>query len=186
MMEDALIVEQLWNRSESALHELQAKYGRVLRHISYNVLRNSDDAEECVNDAYLSVWNAIPPKKPNSLYAFVCRIIRNISLTRYHYLRAEKRNVYVTVCLDEISDFITDEDQFTHEIERMQLTKLLEDWLWSLNEENRYIFIRRYWYMDEVETIAEKLSLSKASVYLRIDRMKKKLKAYLKRMEVLS
>jgi RNA polymerase sigma-70 factor (ECF subfamily) len=183
-MEDKLIIEMLWQRSESALRELEIKYGKALHLISYNILKNHEDAEECVNDTYLGVWKTIPPEKQNSLYAFVCRITRNLSLKRYQYNKADKRNFKNAVNLEEISDFIAEEDFCAHEFKDSELTRILEDWLWSLTENNRYIFIRRYWYMDEIETIANALSVSNASVYLRIDRMKKKLKDYLKQREV--
>lgn len=183
-MEDKFIIEMLWQRSESALRELEIKYGKALHLISYNILKNHEDAEECVNDTYLGVWKTIPPEKPNSLYAFVCRITRNLSLKRYQYNKADKRNFKNAVNLEEISDFIAEEDFCAHEFKDSELTRILEDWLWSLTENNRYIFIRRYWYMDEIETIANALSVSNASVYLRIDRMKKKLKDYLKQREV--
>jgi RNA polymerase sigma-70 factor (ECF subfamily) len=105
-------------------------------------------------------------------------------LKRYQYNKADKRNFKNAVNLEEISDFIAEEDFCAHEFKDSELTRILEDWLWSLTENNRYIFIRRYWYMDEIETIANALSVSNASVYLRIDRMKKKLKDYLKQREV--
>lgn len=184
-MDDKLIINMLWIRSEAALRELEIKYGKKLYRISYNILKNNEDAEECINDAYLAIWETIPPEKPRSLYAFICRIIRNISLTRYQYRTAEKRNDSNTVNLDEISDLIAQEDFSNREFMDGELTKIIEQWLLSLSEENRYIFIRRYWYMDEIETIANELCTSNASVYLRIDRMKKKLKDYLRQKEVL-
>jgi len=184
-MDDKLIVNMLFDRSESALEHISQKYQRTLFGISYNIVGSREDAEECVNDTYLGVWNAIPPTRPHSLYAFVCRIVRNISLTRYYHDKAKKRNRSVEISLEEIGDFLSDGDFCDRELEKEELRHMLEEWLYSLNEENRYIFIRRYWYMDDPERISGELGLTKAAVYLRIDRMKKNLKEYLTQKGVL-
>ena len=78
-MEDNAIIELFFDRSEQAIRELDGKYGKVCHSLSYNILHSSQDAEECVNDAYLGTWNAIPPARPNPLLAFLCRIVRNLS-----------------------------------------------------------------------------------------------------------
>ena len=90
-MDDDAIIELFFARSEQALRELDGKYGKVCHSLSYNILHSRQDAEECVNDAYLGTWNAIPPARPNPLLAFLCRIVRNLSLMRYHGDRAAKR-----------------------------------------------------------------------------------------------
>lgn len=184
-MDDAWIVELLWQRSESALEQLAGKYGRVLYGISYNITGCREDAEECVNDTYLGVWRAIPPARPRSLYAFVCRMVRNISLTRYRYHTAQMRDRSHELSLDEIGDIVADQEGDGQTLAKSELTHLLETWLWALDERNRYIFLRRFWYMEEISVIARAVHLSEAAVYLRIDRMKKKLKAYLMKEGVL-
>jgi len=184
-MEDRDIIALYWDRSEAAIRETQQKYGKYCYAIAYSILYSHEDAEECVNDTYLGVWNAIPPTRPHSLYAFVCRIVRNISLTRYYHDKAKKRNRSVEISLEEIGDFLSDGDFCDRELEKEELRHMLEEWLYSLNEENRYIFIRRYWYMDDPERISGELGLTKAAVYLRIDRMKKNLKEYLTQKGVL-
>ena len=90
-MNDNAIIELFFARSEQAIRELDDKYGKVCYSLSYNILNSRQDAEECVNDAYLGTWNAIPPARPNPLLAFLCRIVRNLSLMRYHADRAAKR-----------------------------------------------------------------------------------------------
>ena len=184
-MDDSLIIELLWQRSESALEQLASKYGRTLHSISYHITGNCEDAEECVNDTYLGIWEAIPPARPRSLYAFVCRMVRNISFSRYRYRKAQMRDCANEVALEEVTDFIADDEMSGREFETGELTHLLEEWLWAQDERNRYIFLRRYWYMEDVSVIAQSLSLSEAAVYLRIDRMKKRLKVYLKKKGVL-
>jgi len=184
-MDDSLIIELLWQRSESALEKLASKYGRTLHSISYQITGSHEDAEECVNDTYLGVWQAIPPERPRSLYAFSCRIVRNLSLSRLRYRTAQMRDRANEVALEEVADFIADDEVSEREFEADELTRMLEEWLWGLGERNRYIFLRRYWYMEDVTAIAQNLHLSEAAVYLRLDRMKKKLKAYLYKKGVL-
>ena len=102
-MEDNAIIELFFDRSEQAIRELDGKYGKVCHSLSYNILHSSQDAEECVNDAYLGAWNAIPPARPNPLLAFLCRIVRNLSLMRYHGDRTAKRGGgSYTVALEEL------------------------------------------------------------------------------------
>ncbi len=184
-MDDSLIIELLWQRSESALEQLASKYGRTLYSISYHITGDREDAEECVNDTYLGLWNAIPPARPRSLYAFVCRMVRNISFSRYRYRTAQMRDRANEVALEEVADFIADDEMGGREFETDELRFFLEEWLWALDDRNRYIFLRRYWYMEDVPAIAQSLQLSEAAIYLRLDRMKKKLKSYLIKKGVL-
>lgn len=110
-MEDDKIIELFFQRSEQAIEELSSKYGAVMKGISYNILQNRQDAEECVNDSCLGMWNAIPPTHPNPLYAFVCRVTRNTALVRYRYNKAAKRNGHYNVNLEEISNCLFWEPQ---------------------------------------------------------------------------
>jgi RNA polymerase sigma-70 factor (ECF subfamily) len=110
---------------------------------------------------------------------------RNISLSRFRYRTAQMRDRTNEVAWEEVADFIADDEMSEYEFARSELTDLLEQWLWMLDEHNRYIFLRRYWYMEDISTIAACLRMSEAAVYLRLDRMKKKLKAYLSKKGVL-
>ena len=103
-MEDNNIIDLFFDRSEQAIRELDKKYGKVCHSLSYNILNSRQDAEECVNDAYLGTWNAIPPARPNPLLAFLCKIVRNLSLMRYHTNKAIKRGGSYTVALEELED----------------------------------------------------------------------------------
>ncbi len=184
-MDDRLIVEMLFDRSETALQQISQKYQKTLFGISYNILRSREDAEECVNDTYLGIWKAIPPARPQSLLAFICRIVRNISLTRYRRLNAQKRDRANELSLEQVADFLSDDEFSSHNFEQHELKLLFDEFLQGLRAENRYIFIRRYWYMDDISAIAGRLGLSDAAVYLRIDRMKKNLKTFLREKGVL-
>ena len=105
-MEDERIIELFFARSEQAIKALDSKYGNVCYSVSYHILNNNLDAEECVNDAYLGTWNAIPPQRPNPLLAFVCKIVRNVSIMRHRTNTAMKRNSSFDVAISEIEQCI--------------------------------------------------------------------------------
>ena len=178
-MDDNIIVKLLFDRSEVALEQISHKYEKMLFNISFHILGNTEDAEECINDTYLAVWNQIPPTQPKSFSAFVCRLVRNLSLTRYRYRVAEKRNYTSTVSLEEVADYLSEDDFSDRNYEQAELTSFMEEWLNKLPPKNRYIFIRRYRYMDDIHSIATTQKLTNSAVYLRIDRMKKSLKNFL-------
>ena len=102
MIEDEKIVELFFERSELAIRELDNKYGKVCHKLSYNIVNNRQDAEECVNDAYLGAWNTIPPEKPDPLLTYLCKIVRNISLKMYYRKKAAKRSSTYTIAMEEI------------------------------------------------------------------------------------
>ena len=91
-MDDSQIIALYWERSESAISETAEKYGRYCHYIAYNILNSDPDAEECVNDTYLNVWNSIPPHKPNRLSTFLGKITRNLALNRFEKMSAVKRS----------------------------------------------------------------------------------------------
>lgn len=184
-MDDRQIIALFHARDEQAIKELTSKYGISMHRISYNILKNHEDSRECVNDACLGVWNAVPPATPDPLLTFVLRIVRNISLSRYKYNTAAKRNGHYNVSLSEIADCIPAENTLDDKLDAKELTEALNAWLKTLAKNNRYIFLRRYWYMDEVSDIAKSLWLSEAAVYQRIDRMKKSLSRFLAERSIL-
>lgn len=185
MMTDELIIELFFARSDKALEAVATQYGSVMYRVSHNILHNEQDAKECVNDAYLALWNAIPPARPNPLCTFACRVCRNISLTRYKYNKAQKRDNGCVVSLEEISEIVPSDRTVGHEIEDGFLTQILNKWLSELNKLNLYIFMRRYWFCEAVADIARAVKLSEAAVYLRLDRMKKSLAHRLTEMGIL-
>ncbi len=183
-MNDEKIIELFFERSEQAIAELDEKYGRVCRSVSYNILGNEEDAEECVNDAYLGAWNAIPPAKPYSLLAFVCRIVRNLSLKRYEHNTAAKRNCVYAVALEELEDCLPSHSSVEKELEADELKCVIESFLESLSEENRVIFLRRYWFSDTYEDIANRVGLSEKNVSVRLTRIRNQLRKHLLEREV--
>lgn len=156
-MNDERIIELFFERSEQAIKELDEKYGRICHSISYNILNDRHDAEECVNDAYFGTWNAIPPARPNPLLSFVCRIVRNLSLKRYEQNTAIKRNSHYDVSMEELEDCLSSVPTIEEEIAEHELIKTIEAFLDSISKENRVIFLRRYWFSDDYLDIAKRV-----------------------------
>lgn len=115
-LDDRKIIELFFERSEQAIIELSKKYGSVCSKVAFNILNNTQDTEECVNDAYLGTWNTIPPQNPNPLLSYVCRIVRNLAIKKYHANTAAKRNSFYDVALDELENCfpssVSVEDEF--------------------------------------------------------------------------
>lgn len=178
-MEDEKIIELFFERSEQAIKELDLKYGKVCHNVSYNILHNKQDAEECVNDAYLGTWNAIPPQRPNPLLTFLCKIVRNLSITRHHANTAMKRNSFYDVALEELEGCLASPITVEAEIETDELTRIIDSFLETLSQENRVIFMRRYWFSDTYKQIAERVGITENNVSVRLTRIRKQLKEYL-------
>ena len=184
-MNDERIIELFFERSEQAIKALDGKYGKVCHSLSFKIMNNHQDAEECVNDSYLGTWNAIPPAKPNPLLAFVCKIVRNISLKRYEQNTAAKRNSYYDVAMEELEDCLASTTTIEEEIAERELTKIIESFLDSLSKENRVIFLRRYWFSDTYADIAKQVGLTENNVSVRLTRIRKELREYLLEREVI-
>ena len=180
-MEDQEIIELFFARSEQAIAELQGKYGNRCMQVAWNVLNNRLDAEECVNDAYLAAWNTIPPQKPNPLLAYVCRIVRNLSIKRYHANNAQKRNSHYDVALDELGAYIQTKDTVENELAVKELADAINHFLGTLSKENRMMFVRRYWFADSIADIAVMFGTSSKIVSLHLLRVRKGLKKYLEK-----
>lgn len=184
-MEDEKIIELFFGRSEQAIKELDLKYGKVCHSVSYNILHNRQDTEECVNDAYLGIWNAVPPERPNPLLTFLCRIVRNYSVMRYHANTAMKRNSTYDVALEELESCLASPVTVEAEIETDELSCVIDSFLETLPRENRVIFMRRYWFSDTYTQIAERVGMTEKNVSVRLTRMRRQMKEYLTEREVL-
>ena len=184
-MDDEKIIELFFTRSEQAIRELDQKYGKICYNFSYNIVNSRQDAEECVNDAYLGAWNAIPPARPDPLLPYILKILRNISVKAYWKKMAAKRNSQYTVALQELEDCIADQRTVEDEVEAGELARIIESFLDTLSSENRVIFMRRYWFSDSYSDIAEFTGLSEKTVSVRLTRIRGKMKKYLKEREVL-
>lgn len=184
MIEDEKIIELFFERSEQGIRELDIKYGKVCHKLSNNIVNNRQDAEECVNDAYLGAWNAIPPAKPDPLLTYICKIVRNISLKIYYRKEAAKRNSHYTIAMEEIEACIADPNTAEAEIEARELARIIESFLDTLSQKERVIFMLRYAYMDNYTDIAERVGISEKNVSVRLTLIRQKLKEYLIEREV--
>lgn len=173
-MEDAKIIALFWQRNEQAVKETDTAYGGRLYSLSNHILRNPEDAQECVNDTYMETWNSIPPRKPTYFYAYLAAICRHLSLDRLDWRMAAKRNVELVTLSQEMENCIPDRRQEA-EFDRRELRRILEGFLDSLSKENRLIFLRRYLYADTVAEIAARYSISESKVKTQLHRTRKKL-----------
>ena len=175
-MEDSTIIGLFFERSEQAIDELDRKYGAAVRRTAANILSDRLDAEECVNDTYLRVWNSIPPHTPDPLAGYVCRIARNLAVNRYHANRAEKRGGNYALVLDEMEECIPSGVSVETEYDAKELGAAINRFLSTLNKEDRFLFVRRYWYADPVKELAALTNGSANRISVRLFRLRKKLR----------
>jgi len=178
-LEDKRIIELFFARSELAIEALAAKYGALCSRIAVNILGNSQDAEECVNDAYLGVWNAVPPKKPDPLRSFLCRIVRNLSVSRYHANTAIKRNSHYDLAFEELEDMLSGSTT-EQALDEKELSRSINRFLDLLDERTRVMFVLRYWHACPVADIARKMGLRPNNVSVRLLRTRERLREHLR------
>ncbi|MBQ6814694.1 MAG: sigma-70 family RNA polymerase sigma factor [Lachnospiraceae bacterium] len=181
-MEDNQIINLFNCRQESAIKELSDKYGNLCSKIAKNILGNSCDAEECVNDAYLAVWNSVPPTQPESLLAYVCGITRKIAIKKLEYNIAKKRNNYFDLPINELDECLSVTKE---EIGNEHIESLLNEFLATIDQKSRIMFVRRYWYEDSISDIAKLFKLRDNTVSVKLNRIRSKLKKFLEERGVL-
>ncbi len=177
-MDDRSIVELYFARDERAIAETERKYGRLCHGIARRITGNEHDAEECVNDVYGGLWQAIPPERPHSLGAFAAKLARNIAIGRLKYNTAAKRSSDAVISLSELEEIIPDAASFDR-LEDGQIGRWISDFLRLESEETRNIFIRKYFYLDSVLEIAERHGFSESKVKSILFRTRNKLREYL-------
>ena len=183
-VEDNRIIELYFSRDEAALVETAKKYGTFCLRIAMNVLNVQEDAEECVNDTYHKAWKEIPPTRPDSFKAFLGRIVRNCSISKYRALHAKKRGNGMELMLSELSDCVPAAGTVEQEIEARELADYINEWLSGLAVEERVLFVRRYWYGDEVRQLAKQCGISGVQMTQKMLRLRKRLKAFLEKKGV--
>ena len=179
-MNDKNIVDLYFNRDEEAIAQTDKKYGRYCYSIAYNILTNKEDAEESVSDTYMTAWRAIPPRRPSVLSTFLGKITRHISIDRWRERSAYKRGGgEVTLALDELEDCVAGLQNVEMEYERKELIRAYVKFLDTLPITERRVFLCRYWYVDSVDTIAEKFGFSQSKVKTMLHRTRVKLRKQL-------
>lgn len=177
-MDDNRIIELYFERDEKAILETKQKYGTRLQHFALGILKNQEDAEECVNDTYLQVWKQIPPEKPEFFYAYLAKICRFTAFNKLDWKQAKKRSAELITLSIELENTIPD---FSSEkrLESDEIKKSLNMFLARLPREQRIVFVRRYWFADSIKSISESYQMSESKVKTMLFRVRKKLKRYL-------
>ena len=176
-MDDKSIVDLYFSRNQDAITQTDQKYGRYCYCIAYNILNNNEDAEESVSDTYMTAWSAIPPRRPSVLSTFLGKITRHISIDRWRERSAQKRGGgEVTLALEELEDCIAGVQDVEMEYERKEIVKAYIKFLDTLPNTERRVFLCRYWYVESIETIADKFGFSPSKVKTMLHRTRAKLR----------
>jgi len=178
-MEDVQIIDLYWQRNEQAIQETDTKYGNFCHNLAMNILHSIQDSEECVSDAYTRCWDTMPPQRPNSLRAYLGAILRNLSISRYRSAHAQKRFGGAEVLLSELEDCIPSPESVQRRVEAEELGRLISDWLDCLPQEDRVLFIRRYWNGDAVKGLASELGIRPNALTKRLLRLRESLRHHL-------
>ena len=179
-MEDAQIVALFLQRDENAISQIKEQYGTRLRHISMNIVGDSQTAEECENDTYLQAWNTIPPKEPRSyLFAFLARIIRHISIDCCRYRERLCRAGYVQELSSELQAVVSGTDDVESRMDAIMLGQSISAFLRTQPVLMRNVFIRRYWYLDSIDEICRRYSISQSKAKSILFRCRNNLRKHL-------
>ncbi len=175
-MRDEDIIDLYFNRNERAIEETDNKYGYYLASIAGNILRCDEDVEEALDDTYMRAWRRIPPTRPQILRIFLGKIIRNIAFNRYENMTAKKRGGgEIMAVLDELEECIPDSNDVEQAILGSELSLIIRDFVNELSERDACIFACRYFYTEDVKTIASKYNMSANNVSVILSRLREKL-----------
>lgn len=179
-MEDEQIVQLYWERSDRAIPETEEKYGAYCGSIARNILQSPEDAEECVNDTWLGAWNAMPPHRPGILSSFLGKLTRRIAIDRLRSrLRRKRGGDTVMVALDELAECVSDGRDLQTELEHRELAQAIDRFLDTLPDRERRVFLRRYWYLDDIAAIASRFGFTQSKVKSMLHRTRNKLRSHL-------
>ncbi len=179
-MEDSRIVALYWERSESAISETAAKYGKYCYSIAHNILSSHEDAQESVNDTYLAAWNAIPPHRPAVLSTFLGKITRRVAINKWRARNSEKRGGgEVVLALEELDGCVPSGFDVSRAAELRELGRMIDRFLATLGETERDIFVCRYWFLAPVKEISEKFAIGESKTKMLLLRTRQKLREYL-------
>lgn len=179
-MEDTQIIDLFFSRDQQAIQQTEIKYGKLCYHIAWNILSSREDAEESVSDTYLKAWETIPPTRPVFFYAYLAKICRFLSMGKLDWNNAAKRKAEVVTLSDELACCIPDVSR-EQQLQSQELGALLNDFLATLSDENRRIFMRRYWYGESIGEIAQRFRLGESNVKTKLMRTRNALRAFLEK-----
>jgi RNA polymerase sigma factor (sigma-70 family) len=180
-MEDEQIIGLYWQRDERAIEETSRKYGAFCMSLARSILSVREDAEECVADTWTRAWNAIPPEKPASFRAWLGRVVRNLSISRWRLERAQKRSPGAESLLSELEDCVPASGSVERTAEARELSELISRWLDGLSRDDRTLFLRRYWYGQTLGELAAECGVRPERLAQRMFRLRGKLRAALEK-----
>lgn len=180
-MEDVQIIESFFRRDPAAIDAVQQKYGRRCLAAAAHILPDSRDAEECVSDVWLRLWNAIPPERPRSLAAYITTVTRRVALDKCDYNRAAQRRSDLTLAFEELEGCLSTPDEAQAAAEQEDLRRVLNGFLRSLTRQSRTYFVRRYWYGESIREIADDCGASEEKVKSSLFRARQRLRQTLEK-----
>lgn len=181
-IDDKRILLMLNNRDEQALAVIAEQYGALCRTVARDILGSEQDAEECLNDALLQIWNAIPPAQPENFCAYLMKTVRNHALNRYKAGHRTKRGGgQQAAALEELSELLPSSENVLSELERRELLEAISRFLQSLPVKKRNLFIRRYWGFTSFSDLAAESGMRENNVQVTLSHIRKKLLAYLRK-----
>ena len=181
-VDDETILALYWQRDEKAIEETDFKYKAYLLSAAYRILHDSLDCEECLNDTYLATWNASPPARPNLFKAFLTTILRRIAVNRYHHnLRKKRIPSEMTVSLSELEEFLAEDASVERAFDAARLGNVISNYVRSLSERRRFIFMSRYYVAEPIDAIARTLNVSRSTVQKELAAIRTGLKETLER-----
>ena len=180
-MQDDMIIALYYQRDEQAIVQTNAKYGAYCTSIAQNILHNMQDSEECVNDTWLCAWNSMPPANPPILRTYLGRITRNFAINRYKKQHRQKRGGHTVEAIAELGDIASPETEVQAQMDKQELARVFNAFLYSLPERDCNVFLRRYFYAESAQEIAKRYGLKQDNVLKILSRTRQKLKEYLKK-----
>ena len=181
-MQDEAILSLFEERNEQAISESTKQYGALCRSVARDITGSDEDAEECLNDAMLAAWNAIPPAKPQNFCAYLLRLVRNSAYNRYKAARTDKRNAAnIAGSIDELAEIIPDRGDVISEIERHEMIDRINAFLQGLPQKQRDLFVRRYWYAADIAELSALFHMTESHVRMTLSRLRKRLQKTLKK-----
>ena len=181
-MEDSQIVSLYWDRNETAFAQTEKKYGVYLSKIAYNILADREDTQESVNDTYLAAWNSIPPHRPSILSTYLGKLTRRISIDLFRKKNSQKRSAgEYALSLEELEECISGGNSTEEAVALSQLSHSIEQYLRSISQDARNVFLCRYYYLDSVKQIAATCSMTESKVKVLLHRTRQGLHNHLKK-----
>ena len=185
-MNEESIKSRLLERDESALTDIRKAWSRPALALARRITGSEEDAEECLQDGLLAVWETIPPKQPESLGHYFTALVRNAALNRLRDSRRQKRGGgTVTEVFEELESCASTKDDVEGSVVARLLAERINVFLESLPRRERDLFLRRYYDMEDLDTLAAAKGLSKTHASVLLFRTRKKLKAFLDKEELL-